>query len=316
MKDFSNSKNSINRRQAIGSTGALFAGLCVSPLAQAIKPITRASRSPLKLSLAAYSMRKYLPDTRRNPKAEGEMDMLGFVDYAATLGVEGAELTSYFMPSPLTDPEKNALKLRAHVLGLDISGGAIGNNFTYNPGSEEGLAQMRYTREWIDHYADIGTPVIRVFGGKPPSSFSEKKAVQNIITNMRIACDYAGDKGVVLAMENHDFLIDIGRMLPIIEAIDSPWFGVCFDSGNIAPTSNPYKELARIAPYSVNAQIKVEIPVNGKKEHTDLARIINILKNANYRGYVTLEYESSEDPYKAIPKYLKKLRGLISLHHT
>jgi len=312
MKHFTNSKNSINRRQAIVSTGALLAGLSVSPLAQAIKPIARASKSPLKLSLAAYSMRKYLPDTRRNPEAKGEMDMLGFVDYAATLGVEGAELTSYFMPSPLTAPEKNALKLRAHMFGLDISGGAIGNNFTYNPGSEEGLAQMRYTREWIDHYADIGAPVIRVFGGKPPKSISEKQAVENIKTNMRIACDYAGDKGVILGMENHDFLIDIDRMLPIVEAIDSPWFGVCFDSGNIAPTSNPYKELARIAPYSVNAQIKVEIPVNGKKEHTDLARIINILKNANYRGYVTLEYESSEDPYKAIPGYLKKLRDLIS----
>jgi len=113
-------------------------------------------------------------------------------------------------------------------------------------------------------------------------------------------------------MENHDFLIDIDRMIPIVEAIDSPWFGVCFDSGNIAPTSNPYKELARIAPYSVNAQIKVEIPVNGKKEHTDLARVINILKNAKYRGYVTLEYESAENPYKAIPEYLKKLRNLIS----
>lgn len=312
MKNSTHSKNPINRRQAIASTGALFAGLCASPLAQAIKPITRASKSPLKLSLAAYSMRKYLPDTRKNPEAKGEMDMLGFIDYAATLGVEGAELTSYFMPSPLSLSEKNALKLRAHMLGLDISGGAIGNNFTYEPGSEEGLAQMRYTREWIDHYADIGAPVIRVFGGKPPRSISEERAVENIKTNMRIACDYAGVKGVILGMENHDFLIDIDRMIPIVEAIDSPWFGVCLDSGNIAPTSNPYKELARIAPYSVNAQIKVEIPVNGKKEHTDLARVINILKNANYRGYVTLEYESAENPYKAIPEYLKKLRNLIS----
>ncbi len=113
-------------------------------------------------------------------------------------------------------------------------------------------------------------------------------------------------------MENHDFLIDIDRMLPIIEAIDSPWFGVCFDSGNIAPTNDPYRELARIAPYSVNAQIKVEIPVNGRKEHAELARIVSILKDANYRGYVTLEYESAEDPYKAIPRYLAELRALIS----
>ena len=43
----------------------------------------------------------------------------------------------------------------------------------------------------------------------------------------------------MLGMENHDFLIDIDRMLPILEAIDSPWFGVNYGSGNIARTSNP-----------------------------------------------------------------------------
>jgi len=312
MKPNNQPRSPINRRQAIAATSALLAGICASPAIRAIQPITRTSKAPLKLSLAAYSMRKYLPDTRRNPSAVGEIDLLGFIDYASTLGIEAVELTGYFMPYPLTSEAKNALKRRAHLYGLDISGGAIGNNFTNDPGSAEGLEQLRHTRTWIDHYADLGAPVIRVFGGKPANGISEAQAVRNIITNMRIACDYAGEKGVILGMENHDFLTDIDRMLPIIEAIDSPWFGVCFDSGNIAPTNDPYRELARIAPYSVNAQIKVEIPVNGKKEHANLGRVVQILKDANYRGYVTLEYESAEDPYKAIPGYLAELRNLIS----
>lgn len=303
---------SITRRKAIATTGALLTGLCAAPFGQAIKPFERTSKSPFKLSLAAYSMRSYLPDTRKNPKAVAELDMLGFLDYAATLGIDAVELTGYFMPYPLNNDAINQLKLHAHIHGLDISGGAIGNNFTHNPGSNEGRRQMQHTRTWIDHYAALGAPVIRVFGGEPTKGVSQKRAVSNIITNMLLACDYAGEKGVILGMENHDFLTDIDRMLPIIEAVDSPWFGVNFDSGNIAPTADPYRELARIAPYSVNAQIKVEIPVNGKKVHSDLGRIINILRKARYSGYITLEYEGSEDPRKAIPKHLSELRALIA----
>ena len=171
---------------------------------------------------------------------------------------------------------------------------------------------MKYTRTWIDHYSVLGAPVIRVFGGKPVGDVSEAKAFKNIISNLKIACDYAGEKGVILGIENHDFLIDIDRLMPIVDAVESPWFGVNFDSGNIAPTNDPYRELARIAPYTVNAQIKVDIPVNGKKRPADLGRVIGILRKSNYRGYITLEYEGEADPVKAIPKYLAELRKLIA----
>lgn len=303
----------ISRREAIATTGAaLLTGLLAAPASLAMKPLNRTSKSPLKLSLAAYSMRSELPDTRRNPDATGKMDMLGFIDYASTLGIDAVELTGYFMPAPLTSESINQLKLRAHIHGLDISGGAIGNNFTYDPRSDEAREQMRHTRTWINHYAELGAPVIRVFGGKPQNGMDEKRAVRNIITNMQLACDYAGEKGIILGMENHDFLTDIDRMMPIVKAIDSPWFGVNFDSGNIADSDNPYRELARIAPYTVNAQLKTEIPVNGQKTPVDFGRVINILRKAKYNGYITLEYEGKEAPRNAIPNQLAKLRKLIS----
>ena len=42
------------------------------------------------------------------------------------------------------------------------------------------------------------------------------------------------------------------------------------------------------------------------------AKIIEILKNAGYRGFVALEYEEAESPFEAIPKILEQLRPLCS----
>jgi sugar phosphate isomerase/epimerase len=166
-------------------------------------------------------------------------------------------------------------------------------------------------KEWIDHYADLGAPVIRVFGGRPPKGLDEKTAIKHIIANLNTACEYAAKKGVMLAMENHDFTVDIDKFMVIIKEVDSPWFGVNLDSGNLAKTDDPYRELARIAPYAVNAQIKVEIPRNGKREKADLEKVVKVLKDAGYSGYVVLEYEDKENPYDAIPGYLDQLAKLL-----
>ena len=100
-------------------------------------------------------------------------------------------------------------------------------------------------------------------------------------------------------------------MLKIIKGVKpSPWFGVNFDSGNFR-TDDPYGDLEKIAPYAINAQIKVAVTRNGKKESADLKRTIHILKEAGYRGWIALEYEEQDDPKKAIPEYINQLRELI-----
>ena len=90
----------------------------------------------------------------------------------------------------------------------------------------------------------------------------------------------------------------------------NPWFGVNFDSGNFE-TDDPFADLAKIAPYAVNAQLKVSISPGGKRQPADFERIVRILKDAGYRGFVALEYEESESPFKAIPRILDQLRPLL-----
>ena len=265
----------------------------------------------LKLSVAAYSLRSLLPNYRSDANAKGEIQMEDFMKMATKWPVSGVELTSYFLPNPCTKEHAYNLKRHAHLLGLDITGGAIGNNFSHAPDSPELAKQMEYTKQWIDTYAYMGVPVIRVFAGNPAKEMDKDDAVRNIIANLETACSYAATKGMILAMENHDFTTDIDRYLQIIESVDSPWFGANLDSGNLAVTPDPYADLARIAPYAVNAQIKVVIPVNGEKEPADLEKLISILKTANYRGYVVLEYEEAADPLVEVPRYLHELSQLI-----
>ena len=84
------------------------------------------------------------------------------------------------------------------------------------------------------------------------------------------------------------------------------------DTGNFHG-DDPYADLAELAPYAVNVQVKTEISRKGeKKEEADLARlIVEILRDARYSGYVVLEYEAAEDPLTAIPKHIKTLQSLI-----
>ena len=104
--------------------------------------------------------------------------------------------------------------------------------------------------------------------------------------------------------------MNIDRLIPIIKAVESPWFGVNVDSGNV-DKADFYTELAKIVPYAVNVQLKVEAGPVGAKTETDVPRIVDLLAKAGYRGYIVLEYESKPEPYEAIPKHLAAIRAAL-----
>lgn len=285
----------------------------------AAEPIQRPPQAKFKLSLAAYSVRQKLLD--RRPMAEHQQHpytMFDFLDYCAELQLDGAELTSYYFPVDATPEYLLAIKEKAFRLGLDISGTAIGNDFCL-PMGEARDRQLELTRTWIDRAAILGAPVIRIFAGNVPAGENPDPAValestiDRCAATINEALDYAATKGVYLALENHGGITATPeQMLRIIRKVKpSPWFGVNLDGGNFH-SADPYADLAQIAPYTVNAQIKVEMVIQGKRVPADLARVLKMLHDAHYRGYVVLEYESAEDSRVAIPRYLKELRSLMS----
>ena len=303
--------NQSSRRTFVASAVAA-AGAGLRSRASAAEPPKRLPGSAMKLSLAAYSFHRLMA-RRGTPEeiARARMSIESFIDFCAEQRLHGTELTTYYFPAEITADYLNSLKQRTHRLGLSISGTAIGNDFCLPPGPQRD-AQLEECRRWIDVAADLGAPVIRIFAGHVPPGDSEDAAVARCVDAISQVLEHAARRGVFLALENHggvtataDGLLRLVRQVP-----DSPWFGVNFDSGNFR-SADPYGELKKIAPYAVNAQIKVRMHPEGRSEPTDFARVIGILKDAGYRGFVVLEYEEAEDPFTAIPRYLDLLRDQI-----
>ena len=125
-------------------------------------------------------------------------------------------------------------------------------------------------------------------------------------------CDYAAKYGIFLALENHGGITSTAdQVLAIVKAVRHDHFGLNLDTGNFH-TPDPYADLEKIAPYGVTVQIKTEVAPAGKGvQDADLPRLVEILRKANYRGYVALEYEAKEDAKVAVPRHLETLRKLL-----
>ncbi len=298
-------------RRRFLQTASLAAVTLPAATLHAAEPPLRNSKSHFKLSLAAYSFNKYLPRNWPKPRGgDASMTLEDVIDFAADLNLDGVELTSYYFPAEVTESYLRSLQERTFRLGLDISGTAIGNDFCVPDGPEREF-QLTMTRQWIDYASLMGAPVIRIFAGNVPKGDTEAAAVDRCVVAINESLQYAAQKGVVLALENHGGITATPeQLLSIVRRVDhSPWFGVNFDSGNFR-TADPYADLEKIAPYAVNAQVKVAMSPNGAKQPADLPRIIDILRRAHYRGYVVLEYEEDQ-PHAEIPRYIEELRSLI-----
>lgn len=308
--------DSPSRRQFLKTVSvagsAAVAATTIPSTSHAADPPVRTASSSMKLSLAAYSFSRMMV-RRGTPDqiAKAEMSIGKFVDYCVSQNLQAAELTGYYFPKDVTAEYLANLKQHTHRMGISISGTAIGNNFCLPEGDARDN-QLQECRNWIDYAAAMGAPVIRIFAGNVPKGDTEQAAVARCVAGINQSVKYAATKGVILALENHGGITATpNQMLNIINQVDdSPFLGVNFDSGNFA-TSDPYADLARIAPYAVNAQIKVAMRKPDRTKYpADLARVIAILKDARYRGFVTLEFEE-EKPFEQIPKYLEELRSLI-----
>lgn len=289
------------RRQFLAASSLAIASAAAHS-ALAIEPIARNGQAKFKFSLAAYSYRELFKGDQ--PKAT----LQDFVEDCAQFGLEGTELTSYYFPKNTTAEYLRTLRRQCFRLGLDVSGTAVGNDFGHPPG-EARTQQLANVKQWIEYAEILGAPVIRIFAGSQKKDQTEAQTHSLMVQGIEECCDYAGKHGVHLALENHGGPTATAEgLLKFVRDVNSPWFGVNLDSGNFH-SADPYAELERIAPYALNAQIKVVMSEPGKKkEPADFKRLARILREAHYRGYVVLEYEEAGDPREESKKYLDQLR--------
>jgi sugar phosphate isomerase/epimerase len=296
-----------SRREFLAQSARTAAGVAAGALlpraAAAIEPIPRSGGAEFKYSLAAYSYRNLLQG--RN----ASLTLADFIDDCAKMKLDGTELTSYYFPSPVTREYLLARKEQCRRLGLEISGTAVGNDFGHPPG-EKREQQIALVKSWVDHSQVLGAPVIRIFAGHQQKDVTPQETRRLIVDGIEECCDYAGQHGVKLALENHGGpTATAAGLLALVRDVKSPHFGVNLDTGNFH-TESIYDDLAQSAPYAINVQVKVVVSgPDGKKQPTDFARLARILRDVAYQGYIVLEYEEAGDPREECPKYMEQIRA-------
>lgn len=255
----------------------------------------------MKLACCAYSFRQLLNDS--------SMTMEGFLDFCVELGLDGVELTQYYFPRE-TDRYLFGLKREVFARGLDICGAAVGGNFSAAE-EDDRVRQIEHVKDWLVKASKLGAPMLRVFAGGCPEGVAEETARGWVREGLKECAVTAADHGVVLALESHGGLTaDADGVLALLEPLASnPWIGMNLDFGNF--TGDVYDQYERCASRAVTTHAKVTVRQGDGRERLDYRRIVRIMRDAGYDGYLSIEYEEDEAPKTGVDRFAAYLRGCI-----
>lgn len=276
-------------------------------------------RVPNRIGLASYSLWQFQHDDLR--------DMAKNIDLAAEWGFAGVEVLHHQL-----EREDNAtlqrIKQRAALHGLDLYGMATHQTFL-TPDESKRRQQIELTMLYIEQCYQLGIPTMRVQTGTWGTSkdfddlmahrgieptlpgHTDEEAFKWTIDAFEQIVPIAEKCGVTMGLENH---WGLGRtpagVNRIVESVNSPWLRVTCDIGNFL--EDPYDKLDAILPHA--SMVHMKTYYGGGLWYTldlDYARIAELIRRHNYRGYFSLEFEGKEDPRTGIPKSLAMLKKVF-----
>ena len=266
-----------------------------------------ATRTPkLKLSCNLYSFDA--------PLRSGAMSLEQVIDFCADLDFDAVDPTGYYFPGypePPRDEYVHAIARRAFLNGLDISGTGVRNDFTLPDAAKRG-AELDRVKRWVEVSATLGAPCLRVFAGNDttPGPTREQR-LGWLVESLREAAAWGERHGVVIALQNHDdFLETAADVIAVRERAASDWFALNVDIGSLR-TGDPYEETAKLAPFACTWQLKELVYRNGREERTDVRRIVRVIREAGYRGYVPIETLGEGDPREKVRRFLGEVRDAL-----
>jgi len=137
---------------------------------------------------------------------------------------------------------------------------------------------------------------------------------------------YGKLRGVLVGVQNHgDFLQTAEQCIDMVKRVNSDWFGLIVDSGKFI-SNDPYVDIEKTMPYAVNFQLK-ESPIDARSPiKTDLPRLMKIVNESGYRGYLpieTLEIKGNPrpvpdipyNPHVLVPAFMKQVRAAIAAEY-
>ncbi len=275
-----------------------------------------------KISLAEWSINKAL--FNRGGESEKEFGRvitnLDFPKIAREdFGIDGVEFVNQFFQDKAHDSAYlKDLKKRAEDNGVTCVLIMIdGEGDLSTEKTEERNKAVENHKKWIDAAAALGCHSIRVNTGSNYSPTNTKTAAEGCSA----LAEYGAQHKINVICENHGGpSSDPDCLLALIKAVGKDNFGTLPDFGNFPKnrqgryTIDIYDAIARMMPTAKGVSAKsYNFDEKGNEIDLDFARILKIVTDAGYKGYVGIEYEGSRFPepqgIKATKKLLESLRG-------
>ena len=307
----------VSRREFVKQVGlGALAGSGISAAgaqAAAATPIddtTKSTTARLIPGCCAYS---YNEDLRH-----GAMTLEDFILKATDLRVWAVDITAYYLKSTERGYLHGLRKL-AYKHGIAFSGAACGVSMVQTDAANR-AESLKEIKKWVDVTDDLGASHLRIFAGKLPPGSSLKDAIDWVVETMKAACDYSGEKGIMLGLEDHDGVTQSADpCLEVMQRVNSPFAGINLDITNFiaTPTQDAYAQIAACIPYATNTHIRDHFP-DGTP--VDMDRVWQMFAHAGHQGYMSAEYEAGlPDRLPAatgVPKLVHQIRELCRKYST
>lgn len=279
----------------------------------------------VNLAISTYSFRRFSgPETP-------PLTLTAMIERCAVLGVQGIEILGREVEGMGVE-ELNAIKRCAAEHGIAIVSVAASHNFVL-PDAALRAEQIDIVARWVEIADRLGAPFVRVLSGRwntlanvedflmknggnepPLPGYTDDDAFRWVADAFKRASYHAGRRGITLVLENHWGLTGTAAgVLRIIAETGSPWLQAVLDTGNFHFRPDQYADMAALLPHVVLVHAKT-YPGGGIYFTADLdyPRIAAMLRQANYHGYVSVEFEGAAHPDTGVPESIALLRAAFA----
>ena len=299
-----------SRRKFLKNTFSVYSTTLLAPNLFAKK----IDKSKMDIGLQMYSFAPLI--------MQGKFDLLGFPDLVKnTYGINGAEYWSIpFMGRENDRDFLNDLKRRSDDIGvdnliilvddIDIKTMQSGPSLASSNKNDRDTA-IDYHKKWVDVAKNIGCHSIRI--NLRSEEENDQKILENSSESISRLIEFSKQDNISIVIENHGGITgDADWLVSLMKNVDSkhlgtlPDFGTynfCIKRGNLNFQSlsencenqyDKYLGVKKLMPYAKGVSAKShEFDKDGEELSTNYSRMIKIISESNYKGYITIEYEGA-----------------------
>ena len=252
----------------------------------------------MKLSLLTYLLGK-------------DMTLDELIDVVHEARIEGLELRAeadhkHGVELTLSPDERAAVKARLEDARVPLACLATGCKFEDLDASVR-QAEADRAKEYCDLAADVGAPIVRVFGNAFPKGADKQEVVENVGAALRDIAEHAAARGVDVGLEMHGDFYHWAYALDAVEIADHPRVGIVH---NCDPREMSFGPIACFYE-PVKPHIR-HIHMHDLESDYPHKALFGMLKRDGYGGYMSLECSGSDDPRRVIGLYAALWREMVA----